>query len=378
MNNLHQEKGGEVERLAPVQCDRPPEEDSLGGENIWYSNKKRKRPPPRGVASSTRCVPDKHEGRTRCSRGSYICLHFAQGSCHLGHKCTRRHRVPKYADEMELDVQRDIFGRERQATEGDDQNGPGSIMKENKTLFVGNVGSTCTEAMLNNAFGALGPIVSVRLFTAKDLAFVQFRWRASAEFAKEAMSQQTLDNGNIVSVRWAREDPNPRAVAAAAAERAHYAARAVAEAVSFTSRETQLPATSSYGGTGTIGDEKLPSGWTAYFHAVYQRPYYVHVSGITQWEYPVAASALVVADNQIRETEAVSASHSSRDVDTRDENPLALLAAYASSDEDVAEKRHEQKKDAKSTQALQNDGNGESVGSSDDSKRRKVSLESSS
>jgi hypothetical protein len=218
----------------------------------------------------------------------------------------------------------------------------------------------------------------VRLFTAKDLAFVQFRWRASAEFAKEAMSQQTLDNGNIVSVRWAREDPNPRAVAAAAAERAHYAARAVAEAVSFTSRETQLPATSSYGGTGTIGDEKLPSGWTAYFHAVYQRPYYVHVSGITQWEYPVPASALVVADNQIRETEAVSASHSSRDVDTRDENPLALLAAYASSDEDVAEKRHEQKKDAKSTQALQNDGNGESVGSSDDSKRRKVSLESSS
>ena len=31
-----------------------------------------------------------------------------------------------------------------------------------------------------------------------------------AEFAKEAMTNQALDATEIITIRWANEDPNPR------------------------------------------------------------------------------------------------------------------------------------------------------------------------
>lgn len=34
--------------------------------------------------------------------------------------------------------------------------------------------------------------------------------RCMAEFAKEAMSNQSLDSNEILTIRWANEDPNPR------------------------------------------------------------------------------------------------------------------------------------------------------------------------
>ena len=38
--------------------------------------------------------------------------------------------------------------------------------------------------------------------------------RCTAEFAKEAMAEQSLDNDEQVNIRWAYDDPNPRAQAA--------------------------------------------------------------------------------------------------------------------------------------------------------------------
>jgi len=46
----------------------------------------------------------------------------------------------------------------------------------------------------------------------KGVAFVTYTSRHSAEFAKEAMSNQSLDNNEMINVRWATDDPNPRAV----------------------------------------------------------------------------------------------------------------------------------------------------------------------
>ena len=31
-----------------------------------------------------------------------------------------------------------------------------------------------------------------------------------AEFAKESMTNQALDGGEIITIRWANDDPNPR------------------------------------------------------------------------------------------------------------------------------------------------------------------------
>jgi hypothetical protein len=47
--------------------------------------------------------------------------------------------------------------------------------------------------------------------------YVRYDWRSSAEFAKEAVHKQGLVGsslGEVVTARWANEDPNPVAVMA--------------------------------------------------------------------------------------------------------------------------------------------------------------------
>lgn len=42
----------------------------------------------------------------------------------------------------------------------------------------------------------------------RGVAFVTYKTRANAEFAREAMMNQSLDNNEIINVRWATADPN--------------------------------------------------------------------------------------------------------------------------------------------------------------------------
>ena len=43
----------------------------------------------------------------------------------------------------------------------------------------------------------------------RSVAFVTYKSEFHAQFAKEAMACQSLDNDEILNVRWATEDPNP-------------------------------------------------------------------------------------------------------------------------------------------------------------------------
>jgi hypothetical protein len=43
----------------------------------------------------------------------------------------------------------------------------------------------------------------------RSVAFVTYVHELSAQFAKESMACQSLDNDEILNVRWATEDPNP-------------------------------------------------------------------------------------------------------------------------------------------------------------------------
>ena len=70
-------------------------------------------------------------------------------------------------------------------------------------------------------FGEFGPIEDVSVKFERRFAFVRFKFRASAEFAKEAMNGQTLwprDDAEPLSVRWANDDPNPIAIVRVANE----------------------------------------------------------------------------------------------------------------------------------------------------------------
>eukprot|EP00961_Rhodomonas_salina_P107873 1452565-Rhodomonas_salina.1 len=54
-------------------------------------------------------------------------------------------------------------------------------------------------------------VEQLRLIPSKAIAFVTFKLRACAEFASEAMHCQTLDADELLNIRWAFDDPNPRA-----------------------------------------------------------------------------------------------------------------------------------------------------------------------
>ena len=50
---------------------------------------------------------------------------------------------------------------------------------------------------------------AVRVLQYRSVAFVTYVSELNAQFAKEAMACQSLDNDEILNVRWATEDPNP-------------------------------------------------------------------------------------------------------------------------------------------------------------------------
>lgn len=49
----------------------------------------------------------------------------------------------------------------------------------------------------------------MRVLQYRSVAFVTYVSEYNAQFAKEAMACQSLDNDEILNVRWATEDPNP-------------------------------------------------------------------------------------------------------------------------------------------------------------------------
>jgi hypothetical protein len=49
----------------------------------------------------------------------------------------------------------------------------------------------------------------VRVLQYRGVAFVTYVHEVHAQFAREAMACQSMDNDEILNVRWATEDPNP-------------------------------------------------------------------------------------------------------------------------------------------------------------------------
>ncbi|KAJ3101926.1 Pre-mRNA-splicing factor [Phlyctochytrium planicorne] len=96
--------------------------------------------------------------------------------------------------------------------ERDDMGGVGSFEKDNRTLYIGHLGVVGgLEQTVYRHFSEWGDIEQVRVLSSKGVAFVRYRFRAAAEFAKEAMYCQSMDQNEILNVRWATEDPNPKA-----------------------------------------------------------------------------------------------------------------------------------------------------------------------
>lgn len=218
----------ELGRAARQQV-RPPSTDAPGyvqgfdEYNIWYgkylSDRREGGRREDREKATTRCNPFTDSGWTRCDMEPeldrpVICLYFAKGCCYLGSNCRYYHRLPTVEDDRKLDMLHDIFGRERFAAHRDDMDGVGTFSEDCRTLFVGDLkvnrvypnAEEKTEELIRQQFGLWGPLEDIRVIRNKNIAFVRYKYRVHAEFAKVAMAEQRLllDRADDqISVRWA-------------------------------------------------------------------------------------------------------------------------------------------------------------------------------
>ncbi|RMZ53450.1 hypothetical protein APUTEX25_003272 [Auxenochlorella protothecoides] len=268
------------------------EKHPAGTVNIWTGRRlaghgAREKGP--RVASKYKCHPETDQGWTRGegSGASYCCLYFAsRGLCHHGAECNYLHRLPDEGMEARhaRDHAVDIFGRDRNPASRDGRKrGTGSYERECRTLYVNYGGAgvepSAMHAAVRAGFGAWGPVEDVHVAAAKTLAFVRFRWRSSAEFAKAAMHQQSLagvHGAEVLDVRWANDDPNPRAARRVQREReeamrdAYVQAVNTADPVAKRARLQQLHLAAMWkpDTSDQYGDSPPPgySGWDEYYY----------------------------------------------------------------------------------------------------------------
>jgi hypothetical protein len=192
--------------------------------NIWYHRFSTDRfDDSVRIAATTICDPWIDSGWTQAdlkhAQSTPFCLWFARGCCSKGELCRYKHRVPTKFDDENSDQMIDIFGRERHANHKDDMGGVGSFLKECKSLYISEIeleesvpdSVQKLEAQIWKLFHPWGPIVSVRVIPSRRIAFVRFEYRSAAEFAKVACANQPCGISDAINVRWAFEDPNPRA-----------------------------------------------------------------------------------------------------------------------------------------------------------------------
>ncbi|CAG8768906.1 16223_t:CDS:2, partial [Cetraspora pellucida] len=160
------------------------------------------------------------------------------------HECGFWHRIPTESDPVDTTI--DVFGRDKFNEYRDDMGGVGSFNRENRTLYVGYIHINPDMESKNTLANG------VKSKKDKGVAFVTYMSSLNAEFAKEAMSNQSLDHNEVrikvnelpqishITKSWATDDPNPRA-------KAEYKRKA--EAIAAQAIQKSLPAEFTLGNT---------------------------------------------------------------------------------------------------------------------------------
>ncbi|EMD33866.1 hypothetical protein CERSUDRAFT_117392 [Gelatoporia subvermispora B] len=204
-----QVKPGDVEKKEAPQTGKE--------YNIWYNKwagGDREDSYSNKVKSQTRCSIRRDAGLTRANTTGmkYCCLFFSRGCCPYGWECEYLHILPDPSIALP-DTSKDCFARDKFSDYRDDMGGVGSFQRQNRTLYIGRIKETGTgtetEEVVRRHFKEWGEIEKIRVLQYRSVAFVTYVHEASAQFAKEAMACQSLDNDEILNVRWATEDPNP-------------------------------------------------------------------------------------------------------------------------------------------------------------------------
>ncbi|PHH90488.1 hypothetical protein CDD83_3521 [Cordyceps sp. RAO-2017] len=194
-----------------ISSEPPPQTGTIF--NIWYNKwSGGDRESYQQTHAKGRCNIATDSGYTKAdnSAGSYFCARFARGLCPRGQDCDYLHRLPGQFDIFSPNV--DCFGREKFADYRDDMGGVGSFMRQNRTIYVGRIHVTDDiEEIVARHFAEWGQIERIRVLNSRGVGFITYTNEANAQFAREAMANQSLDHDEILNVRWATADPNPMA-----------------------------------------------------------------------------------------------------------------------------------------------------------------------
>ena len=187
--------------------------------NVWYDkyltdrrNEQEKAP------SLYKCDPELDTGYTRADKmeklTSYFCVYFARGCCAEGSKCRYYHRVPQPEDILNEENSKDVFGRTRHATIKEDLSGIGSFNRNCRTISACEMKvpeSTATPVrdtvkLLYDEFSKWGEIEDIKFIPQKAMANVKYTHRFYAEFAREAMQDQSLGGTDVINIKWCLDD----------------------------------------------------------------------------------------------------------------------------------------------------------------------------
>ncbi|KND93970.1 Pre-mRNA-splicing factor CWC2 [Tolypocladium ophioglossoides CBS 100239] len=214
-----------------ISSEPPPQTGTIF--NIWYNKwSGGDREAYQQTQAKGRCNIANDSGYTKADNapGSYFCLRFAKGLCPKGQDCEYLHRLPGMYDMFSPNV--DCFGREKFSDYRDDMGGVGSFMRQNRTIYVGRIHVTDDiEEIVARHFAEWGQIERIRVLNSRGVGFITYTNEANAQFSREAMAHQALDNEETLNVRWATADPNPMAQAREARRVEEQAAEAVRRAL---------------------------------------------------------------------------------------------------------------------------------------------------
>ncbi|EDO36726.1 predicted protein [Nematostella vectensis] len=167
--------------------------------------------------SETRCCLATDAGFTKATileqsgNKHYYCIYFAKGCCHLGAECGFIHSIPTEKDVGRFGLAQDCFGRDRHQNHKENLGGVGAFDKESCTLYVGGLTlHTKLEEWLWEEFGEWGEIEDIRIIPKKNIAFVRYKSRLNAEFAKVAMADQRLGGRHLMNVAGQMMTQTPR------------------------------------------------------------------------------------------------------------------------------------------------------------------------
>jgi hypothetical protein len=129
-------------------------------------------------------------------------------------KCGYLHRLPSLEECESIDNSRDIFGRKRFSTVKNNQAGVGCFNNDTRVLYIQDFKNKRDESSLSALYESMfrhfsmwALLEDITIVPQKSIAFVKYAHRCMAEFAKEAMDKQALDLDDILTIKWANDEP---------------------------------------------------------------------------------------------------------------------------------------------------------------------------